>query len=370
MSQSSNAPTTPFACSHTPELPELLDELDCSLVLSTYQAGKVILLSSDAERIIQLPRTFEVPMGLAAAGDRLAVATRHEIVMLENEPRLAASYPKQPGAYDALFVPRSSHFCGQLMVHDMVWTTRGLVGVNTLFSCLFQLDDRFSFRPIWKPPFVSELLPEDRCHLNGLAVDPDGEVRFATALGTADSREGWREGKESGGVLLDVASGEVVLGGLAMPHTPRLYDGRLFVLLSATGELAEVDIERGQLEVVRRIDGFARGMARVGDYLFIASSRLRASHTFGDLGLASNPRVFCGLTVVHLPTGAFVGELRYLRSCEEIYDVQALSGLRRPGILGVHDATFRRALTTPERTFWGAELDADADAPPGTRKAR
>jgi uncharacterized protein (TIGR03032 family) len=345
-------PTQPFACRHTAELPELIAELGCSVVLSTYQAGKLIVISSDGERLIQLPRTFDTPMGLALDESRLAVATKNEIVLLANDSRLAESYPKQPGRYDALFIPRSVHFCGQLMVHDMVWTKQGLLGVNTLFSCLFRLDPGFSFAPIWTPPFVSQLAPEDRCHLNGLAV-VDGVPRYATALGESDTAGGWREQKERGGVLIDVASGETILRGLPMPHSPRVYDGDLYVLLSATGEIATVDVERSQIEVVHRVEGFVRGMARIGDYLFVATSRVRKNHTFGDLRLAQEDHSFCGITVLHLPTGARVGELRYLRSCEEIYDVQILPGLQRPGILGLADSTHRRALSLPEQTFWG-----------------
>jgi uncharacterized protein (TIGR03032 family) len=359
-------PTQPFACRHTPELPELLAELGCSLLISTYQAGKLIVVSSDGERLVQLPRTFDTPMGLALDGSKLAVATRNEIVLLANEPRLAASYPKQPDLYDALFVPRSTHFCGQLMVHDMVWTEQGLLGVNTLFSCLFRLDPSFSFTPVWKPPCVSQLAPEDRCHLNGLSV-VDGEPRYATALGQTDTAGGWREAKERGGALFDIASGEAILQGLPMPHTPRVYDGQLYLLLSATGEVVTVDVERGEYEVVQQIDGFVRGMARAGDYLFVASSRVRKNHTFGDLPMGRDGRSFCGVTVLHLPTGARMGELRYERSCEEIYDVQVLDGLRRPGILGLADSTHRRALSLPGQTFWG-EDEAAAQPGGGTKR--
>ena len=106
-------PSTLFACQHTPQLPELLTELDCSLLVSTYQAGKVIVVSSDGERVIQLPRTFEVPMGLAVGGERIAVATKHAIVLPANEPRLAPSYPRQqPQTYDALFVAFGSPLRG------------------------------------------------------------------------------------------------------------------------------------------------------------------------------------------------------------------------------------------------------------------
>jgi uncharacterized protein (TIGR03032 family) len=292
-------------------------------------------------------------MGLAVEGDRMAVATRHSIVLLANEPRLAPSYPRQPGTYDHLFVPRSVHFSGALAIHDMVWTPGGLLGVNTLFSCLFQLDPLHSFRPVWQPPFVSQLAPEDRCHLNGLAC-VDGEPRYATALGMDDTPGGWRANKERGGVLMHVPSGEVVLAGLAMPHSPRVYDGQLYALLSATGEVIAVDVEAGRFETLNRVPGFARGLARHGDYLFVATSQIRKQHTFGDLGLAGRKEVFCGLTVLHAPTGAIVGEIRYLRTCEEIYDVQILPGMRRPGLLGLHDETYRRALSTPDQTFWAA----------------
>jgi uncharacterized protein (TIGR03032 family) len=350
----STRPSQPFACHHTPELPALLAELGCSLAISTYQAGKVIVISSDGERIVQLPRTFDTPMGLALHGSRLAVATKDEIVLLADEPRLGASYPKQPGKYDSLFIPRSVHYCGQLMVHDMVWTKPGLLGVNTLFSCLFRLDDQFSFVPLWSPSFISRLAPEDRCHLNGLAV-VDGTPRYVSALGKTDTAGGWRENKQRGGVLLDVASGETILAELPMPHSPRVYDDDLFVLLSATGEIARVDAERGHYDVIHRIEGFVRGMARLGDYLFVTSSRLRKTHTFGDLPLAQEGRAFCGITVLHLPTGARVGELRYLRSCEEIYDIQVMPDRKRPGILGQADPIHRRALSLPEQTFWGQD---------------
>lgn len=344
-------PTTPFSIEHSPQLPELLAELDCSLALTTHQAGKLILLSSDGERLVQLPRTFEEPMGLAVDGDRMAVATRHAVVLLANDPRLATAHPRQPGTYDALFVPRAAHFVGALAVHDLAWAASGLVGVATLFSCLFELADGHGLRPTWRPPFVSALAPEDRCHLNGVAV-AGGAPRYVSALGASDVREGWRAGKERGGVIVDVVTGEIALAELAMPHSPRVLDGRLHALLSVTGEVIAVEPEAGRYEVVNRVPGFARGLARRGDYLFVATSRLRKGHTFGDLPWAAAGESLCGVTVLHLGTGAVVADLRYLRSCEEIYDVQVLPGLRRPGVLGLHDATHQQALTLPEGVWW------------------
>lgn len=344
----------PFTCSHTPEFPELLAQLGCSLLVSTYQAGKVIVISSDGEKLAQLPRTFDTPMGMALSGSQLAVAAQNEIVFLANEPRLAPSYPKKPGHYDGLFVPRSAHFCGPLRVHDMAFGQDGLVAVNTLFSCLMRLDAAYSFVPVWQPSFITDLASEDRCHLNGLALQ-DGQPKYVTALGSTNQFQGWRADKLTGGILMDVPSGEIILRGLAMPHSPRLINGELYLLVSAAGEIVKVDPLRGTREVVTRIPGFLRGFACLGDYLFVGSSHLRKTHTFGDLAMAREGGTVCGVTVVHLPTGAIVSQLRYLNSCEEIYDVLVLPGLRRPGILGLADPMYRRALSTPGTTYWGEE---------------
>lgn len=352
----------PFSCSHTPEMPEFLAQIGCSLLVSTYQAGKVIVISSDGEKLVQLPRTFDTPMGLALHGAHLAVAAKHEIIFLVNEPRLAGNYPKKPNHYDGLFVPRSAYFCGALNIHDMAFGAEGLVGVNTLFSCLFRLDSDHSFVPLWKPSFISNLVSEDRCHLNGLTL-VDGHPKYVTALGQSDQFQGWRADKLQGGILMDVPTGEILLRGLAMPHSPRVIDGQLYLLLSASGEIVKADLAGGKYEVVNRVFGFVRGMAHLGDYLFVGSSHLRKSHTFGDLSLAREGRTVCGITVVHRPSGAVVGQLRYVNSCEEIYDVAVLPGLRRPGILGTSDPVFRGALSTPEATYWGEEKDRSAQAP-------
>jgi uncharacterized protein (TIGR03032 family) len=127
-----------------------------------------------------------------------------------------------------------------------------------------------------------------------------------------------------------------------------------------------VDLKDGSYEVVNRVEGFARGMTRYKDYLFVGSSLLRKTHTFGDLPLAQSNATFCGVAVFHLPSGAFVGRIKYVNSCEEIYDIQVLPGLRRPGILGINSPIYRRALSTPNATFWGAEEDTGRVAVPST----
>ncbi len=351
-----NTPTHPFSCNHTPELPDLLASLEISLAISTYQAGKVILISSDGESIHLLPRNFDTPMGLTVDGNRMAVATKNEVVTLAHDPSMGGTYPNQPGVYDTLFMPRQTFYTGSLSMHDMAFIGPAILGVNTLFSCLCWIDSEYSFKPVWKPPYITGLVSEDRCHLNGLAVK-DGKPRYVTALGMTDTAQGWREGKLTGGMLMDVETSEAIFTDLPMPHSPRIFDDDLYILLSATGEVAKVDAKAGTYDVIKKLPGFTRGLARHGDYLFVGLSKLRKTHTFGDLELASRKDVICGVAVLHLQTGALVGQMEFVRTCEEIYDVQVLPGLIRPGIVGPDSDVRRQGLSTPGASFWAVEKD-------------
>jgi len=345
-------PLPPFSCTYSPNIPELLGQLNCTLALSTYQAGKVILLSATgAEDLVQLPRNFQKPMGLAVSGDKLAIATKEEVVVLVNSPSLAAAYPDQPQTYDGLYVPRATYFCGEIDLHDMDWGNDGLWAVNTRFSCLALIDDSYSFKPQWQPTFITKLTPHDHCHLNGMAM-ADGKPLYVSALGITDTAEGWRENKAAGGVLIDVSSDEIILNKLPMPHSPRIYDGKLYLLLSATGELVYVDQNKGSYEVITRLSGFVRGLARYQDYLFVGLSKLRQkSSAFRDLPIAKKS-LFCGIVVVYLPKGNIVGHIKYENSVEEIYDVQVLPELTRPGLMSPAKSTHRLALVMPKETFW------------------
>lgn len=345
-------PLAPFSCTYSPNIPELLQQLNCSLAISTYQAGKVIFISpKDRDHLIQLPRQFTKPMGMALQKNKLAVATMNEVIVLSSNAALAQAYPKQPNVYDGLFLPRSVYYTGELDIHDLHWTSDGLVAVNTRFSCLSYINDDFNFTPFWKPDFITDLTPDDNCHLNGLALEGD-RPRYVTVLGKTNSRQGWRATKGTGGCLIDIATNEILAENLPMPHSPRIYNNKVYVLLSATGELAEVDIQNKNYKVLKRLDGFVRGLDRIGDYIFIGLSKLRQTSTaFADLPIAKRS-IFCGIVAMHLPTASIAGYIKYENSVEEIYDVKVLPGLLRPGILNLEKPEFRMALSTPTKTFW------------------
>ena len=344
----------PFSCSYSPNIPELLLQLRCTLAISTYQAGKVVFISPqpNGEKLIQLPRTFKKAMGLALHDNKMAVATMEEVLVLVNSPELAFHYPRQPQTYDALYMPRAAYYTGQIDIHDLDYGAGGeLFAVNTSFSCLIKIDDNYSFTPIWKPPFISHLASEDRCHLNGMALQ-DGKPKYVTAFSTGDKPQAWRDVVTTGGIVMDVDTNEIIAGGVPMPHSPRLFEGQLYLLLSATGELVRMDLQTGKYDVVCQIKGFVRGLARYGDYAFIGLSRLRKnSSTFAKLKIADVANQ-AGIAVVHLPTGAFVGEIKYHTSVDELYDVQVLPGLLRPGILNTDKPEYKMGLSTPSATYW------------------
>lgn len=350
-------PLPPFTCTYSPNVPELLNQLNSSIAISTYQAGKVIFISAVNDvNLVQLPRNFEKPMGMAFEGKKMAIATKDEVLILANAPEMAANYPKQPNTYDSLYLPRIAYYTGALDIHDLEWVNGKLWAVNTLFSCLVTLDEDYSFKPVWKPPFIDAYSPSDFCHLNGLAMDA-GKPKYMSALGNGNTPESWRINKAGGGVIIDVESNEIIARDLAMPHSPRIYNGELYTLLSATGELIKINCQSGNYEVIKKFDGFVRGMVRHGDYLFIGLSRLREnSSAFQDLPIAKRS-LFCGIIILHLPTAGIVGHIKYENSVEEIYDIKVISNSKRPGILNHEGTGHKIALTSPIGDFWAMKKE-------------
>ena len=235
-------------------------------------------------------------------------------------------------------------------MHDLVWGNDGLWGVNTLFSCLVLANDTLSFEPRWFPSFITESVGEDRCHINGLALEA-GRPRYVTALGESNTEKGWRRYKVSGGILIDVEKNEIILRNLSMPHSPRIYDETLYFLLSSTGELARTTLDTGSFEIIAQLPGFARGMARHQNYLFIGLSRLRkSSPTFADLPIAQSS-LFSGFVVLDLQSERIVSTFKYEHGCEEIYDIQIIPAVQRPGILEKETDQAKNSETCQEYPF-------------------
>lgn len=322
----------PLASVHTASFAEVLERAAASLLVSTYQAGKLVLVRRDGASVNTGFKEFRKPMGIAHAGGRLALGTAGEVRLFANVPAAAPQLGREPPP-DAAFMPRASHVTGNIDIHELAFAEDGLWIVNTRFCCLCTLQADSSFVPRWMPPFLSALAPEDRCHLNGLAVR-DGRVRYVTMLGRSDTPGGWRANKADGGLLMDLDGDRVVCEGLSMPHSPRWYRDRLWVLESGSGGLCQVDPDSGRRETVAELPGFTRGLDFIGPLAFVGLSQVRESAVFAKLPLTERLQErTCGVWVVNIESGAIVGFLRFEDAVQEIFAVTALPQVRYPELV-------------------------------------
>jgi uncharacterized protein (TIGR03032 family) len=336
MTELTPAPEQPLRSVHTNNFPELLRRLGIALAVTTYQAGRLILVRADGNALNTHFHGFKKPMGMAYDRGRLAIGSEAAIWDYRNVPDVARKL-EPPGRYDACFLPRRIHLTGDIDIHEMAWAGDELWFANTRFSCLCTMDSEHSFTPRWRPPFVSAYAPEDRCHLNGLGLR-DGRPRYVTMLGESDSNESWRANKARGGLLMDVTTNSVLRRGLSMPHSPRWHREQLWLLESGDGSLARLE-QSGDLITVAQLPGFTRGLDLHGNLAFIGLSQVRDSALFSGIPLAERlEERICGVWVVNIESGATVAFLRFEGAVQEIFSVQVLAGMRFPEIVGLdHD---------------------------------
>lgn len=351
--QVEDQPEEKFALTSSRHFPAWLAGTGGSLAFTTYQAGKLFMLGLKPDgRLSIFERTFARSMGLAVTGDgrSLALATAYEIRRFDN---VLPPGQSDASGYDAVYAPHAAWVTGDLDAHDVGFGADGRpVFVNTLFACIAAVSDGHSFRPLWKPPFVSRLAAEDRCHLNGMAME-GGAPRYATAVSRSDAADGWRDRRRDGGVVIDVASGEIVAEGLSMPHSPRLHEGRLWLLNSGTGEFGSLDTASGRFEPLAFCPGYARGLAFAAGHAIIGLSLARENRTFSGLALDDalrdrdvEPR--CGLAIINLASGDMAHWVRIEGVVRELYDAAFLPGVRRPSLIGFRTDEVKRVISIDE----------------------
>lgn len=324
-----------------------LGELNISLAFTTYQSGKLFLIGMQPDgRLSVFERTFNRCMGLYAMPQTLYMTSLYQVWRFENSLEPGTAHH----GYDRLYVPQVAWTTGDLDIHDIALDQSGrLLFVNTLFGCLATVSEQYSFVPLWKAPFLSKLAAEDRCHLNGLAMD-NGTPRYVTSVSQTDVNDGWRDHRADGGTVIDVESNAIVLTGLSMPHSPRLYKGKLWILDSGTGYFGYVDLKKGTFERVTFCPGYMRGLSFIGDFAVVGLSLSRENKTFSGLALDANlnkrrAEARCGLQVIDLKSGDVVHWLRIEGVVRELYDVAILPGVRRPMALGFKTDEIRRTIS-------------------------
>lgn len=337
----------PFEITTSRQFPSWMLEHNINLAFTTYQAGRLFFLGVGPDGHLSVfNRTLERCMGLTYAKGTLFVATLYEIIKFVD----AAQDETVKGEYDSYFVPQVSYYTGDLDTHDLAIGAKGeLYFANTLFSCVAQTSDTHSFKPVWKPPFIDRLAAEDRCHLNGLALDA-GEPRIITALADTNLADGWRDHRADGGIVIDIDADSIVATGLSMPHSPRLHGGTLWLHNSGTGYFGYIEPQSGAFCPVAFCPGYLRGLDFVNNYAVVGLSKPRDNKTFSGLALDDNlasekVNARCGLYVIDLDTGDIVHWVRIEGVITELYDVVVLPDRRNTAAVGFKSDEIRRVVS-------------------------
>ncbi|MEO1053472.1 MAG: TIGR03032 family protein [Bacteroidota bacterium] len=340
-----------FELSTSRQFQNWLKSENSSLIFTTYQVGKVFMLGVNVDGSLHVTeRTFPRCMGLGTGSSTNTYWMSSLFQLWRFENSLASGKYQD---YDKVYLPQAAYTTGDLDIHDIIIDNSGRpVFVNTLFSCLATISETHSFKPIWKPPFISKLAPEDRCHMNGLA-ERDGKPAFVTIVGKSDVSDGWRDHRQHGGFLMDVQTNETICEGLSMPHSPRWYKDKLYLLEAGTGYFGHVDTATGKFERITFCPGFLRGLDFVGNYAIVGMSGLRKNKTFSGLQLDANlqevnaqPR--CGIQIINLETGAVEHWVRLEGMIEELYDVKVLRDVTRPLLIGTKKDEIRTMISVEE----------------------
>jgi uncharacterized protein (TIGR03032 family) len=320
----------------TPGFGDWLIRHRVGLVCSTYRTGHLLFIGVRADgRPVLSAAGFSRAMGLATDLQRLYLGTNTEIWRLEN---VLHSGESESDTFDRLYVPRNSHVTGDVGIHEMGVEPNGrILFINTRYSCLATVSQTQAFKPLWKPTFISSLAPEDRCHLNGLAME-NGRARYVTACSTGDRIESWRSGGQNGGVLIDIETDRIIADGLSMPHSPRVVGDAIYVLESGRGILMRIDRNSGRRDDLTSCPGFARGLAFVSHYAILTIS-LPRSGAFDGLVIAESLKArgaapWRGLMIVDLQSGYIVEWLRLEGDVMELFDVETIPNARCPGGIG------------------------------------
>ncbi len=330
-----------------------------SLAITSYQSGRIYLVGSDKQgRVSFFERIFERAMGVVGNAQRIYLGGLYQLWRFENVLR-----PNEVihGQFDKCYVPRNAQTIGDLDIHELGIRKDGrVVFVNTKYSCLAELSTTHSFKAIWKPNFISKLAPEDRCHLNGLAM-VDGEPKYVTAVCKSDSVDGWRERRRDGGVVIDVQTDEIVCEGLSMPHSPRWHNGKLWVLNAGTGQLGWVDFEKKAFVPHAFVPGFARGLSIIGNVAAVGLSKPR-NQRFEGLQLDEelkkrDAEPWCGVQIISLVNGDVLNWIRFDGDMGEIFDISFLPNVKHPMMIGLRTNEIRDLIT------FESEIPVEARAP-------
>jgi uncharacterized protein (TIGR03032 family) len=318
-----------------------------SLAFTSYQTGQLFLVGNHPNGTISFnQQNFSRAMGVCWKPGRLYLGSLFQLWRLENTLKPGE---RANGAFDVLLMPRNAQTVGDVDIHEVGVDAEGrMIFVNTRYSCLCTVDLTHSFRPIWKPPFISKLAAEDRCHLNGLAMH-EGRPKYVTAVSRSDVLTGWRERRHEGGVLIDVETDRIVTDQLSMPHSPRVVGDQVYALDSGRGQIIRIDPKTGAKTDIAFAPGFLRGMAIHNGHAVVTVSKPRDG-TFKHLSLdgelaSRDAEAWCGVLVVNLASGDIVEWIKLEGHITELFDVTVMPGVTCPMSVGPGTAEIQSTIS-------------------------
>jgi uncharacterized protein (TIGR03032 family) len=373
-SEESTEPEFDFSSTATDNFAKILKALNISLAVTSYQSARLILVRSDGETIDTNLKAFPRPMGIYADENHITLGTFNQVLefkraddilesikngsldntgnfskkVLEKDKEKMQELKEQRDEEiaevrkaDSLYLHRASLTTGMINIHDIAWGDEGLWVVNSTFSCLSTLSPDNSFIARWKPKFISELVPEDRCHLNGMAM-LNGKPKYVTTFNMEDSRDSWSEGRIDYGTLIDIDTDEILIEGMIMPHSPKVYKGEIYVCESGIGVVWRYNPKTKEKTEVIKLQGFTRGLYFYGGVMFVGTSQVRASEIKNPSPITTMyDETYAGVWMINLETNEEIGHIKFEGDVDQIYDITVIPDSTMPELLNVGSSLTR-----------------------------
>jgi uncharacterized protein (TIGR03032 family) len=305
----------------SPGLRRWLRSRAVSLALSTGDSGTIITLGAGEAGLTVFDATCDSPGALLHTVRGLHVAGRERLWRFDDALAEGELYQ----GTGRLFLPSQCRPTGAIGIQDLAVEESGkLLAAVARFNCIARMNSRGDLKPIWRPSFVDAAVREDRCHLTGFCLQDDG-LAYVTLAAASNEKDGWRKHMREGGQVIDAASHQVVADRLTLPHAPRLYRNKLWLLESGTGWFGWVDLEKRRFERLMQLPGFPRALRFIGDHALITTSRHRTDPANG----------VPGVHWVNVKTGKIDHTLRFTSSINEVVDIALVPGEVVPRLAGL-----------------------------------
>ncbi|MBT4526246.1 MAG: TIGR03032 family protein [Deltaproteobacteria bacterium] len=329
-------PEFDFSSEYTENFPGILKGLKISLAVTSYQSQTLFFIRSDGKTINTNLKRFRRPMGLAVTRDQITLGTFKEILKFNRNDTVIQDL-EDSAKVDACFTPTATHTTGMINIHDIAYGDEGLWVVNSAFSCLATIDSDYSFVPRWKPPFITDLKPEDRCHLNGMALK-NGRPKYVTTFDQSNRPQAWKKDRKLNGTLIDVESNQIIVDQLVMPHSPRVHGGDVYFCESGKGLIHRFSSGNSKLTLLKKLQGFTRGIDFWGPLMFVGLSKVRDSETKNRPPIAKEyDETFAGIWIINLEDQSTIGHIRFEGDVTQIYDVAIIPEVVYPELIEPND---------------------------------